>query len=370
MLTALMTHHQVMPVFLDFLFLFGYQEYPQDFYFSGFRSETRLTEQERSLCLPLLGRSGYTAQMCYNLKSPEESPIHSQWPWSIRTAAIYHSWDIETGRTAWISVKGNDLLQKRIRSESCNPSSHPPAGLPQRTASLDASLSAHLLFCDWAVENWRWYITFLEEEVQERTRGTLTIKVDRTSRPSANCPPWSPTRRWTRRTDTMDTRNDLVKRPLSRALTRVSQKLSFHESDGGKNAQTAVLPVTLPLTPPEPTTPPFGSNEDSQDMQHDQIVSLQFSNLQGIHGLEEKANEACLVLKSNSDICRAIRSWYRETIHNADLAALLGAEHEAHEKLLPRFEKRMINFEEELGMQISRVENLIRLISDRKSLVG
>lgn len=69
MLMLLFSYHQVMPTFLDFLFPFGRQEFAQNFYFSGFRSQCRLSDNQGSLSVPQLGRSGQSYELCYNLKS-------------------------------------------------------------------------------------------------------------------------------------------------------------------------------------------------------------------------------------------------------------------------------------------------------------
>src|SRR5688572_3951480 len=82
MFVCALTHHQVMPAFLDFIFPFGLQEYLQDFYFSGFREDTRLLST--GLIIPNLGRSGREIRLCYSLKSVEASNGNTSWPWSIR----------------------------------------------------------------------------------------------------------------------------------------------------------------------------------------------------------------------------------------------------------------------------------------------
>jgi hypothetical protein len=71
MLMFVFTYYQIMPDFLDFIFPFGKQLYTQDFHFSGFRHEERLSEDDRGLNLSHLGRSGRDVRMCYSLKSVE-----------------------------------------------------------------------------------------------------------------------------------------------------------------------------------------------------------------------------------------------------------------------------------------------------------
>jgi hypothetical protein len=110
MLCFLFSYVQVMPCFLDFVFPFGEQEYAQDFYFSGLREETSLDSGGGYPAISELGRSGREMRLCYNLRSVEASSGQTNLPWSIRQTAVYHEFDIETGRSVWITVKGNKLI--------------------------------------------------------------------------------------------------------------------------------------------------------------------------------------------------------------------------------------------------------------------
>jgi hypothetical protein len=74
---------------------------------SGFRQENHLNAAERTHKISSLGRSGRDFHMCYNLKSVERYPSASHWLWSIRQMAVYHSFDVETGKTFWIVLKAN-----------------------------------------------------------------------------------------------------------------------------------------------------------------------------------------------------------------------------------------------------------------------
>ncbi|OCL06941.1 hypothetical protein AOQ84DRAFT_342611 [Glonium stellatum] len=171
MLMSTLSYHQVMPTFLDFLFPFGQQEYPQDFHFSGFRHQSRLREVDRGLRIPELGRSGKDFQLCYSLKSVESSKGQVEWPWSIRQMAIYHSFDFESGRTVWIVIKGNRLMRNRVKQTTGANKRSRLFDTPSH--ALSAALETHLVYSDWSAENWRWYINFLEEQLQTSTRHTL-----------------------------------------------------------------------------------------------------------------------------------------------------------------------------------------------------
>ena len=167
MLMLALSYHQVMPSFLDFLFPFGRQEDAQDFYFSAFRSHFSFDDSSRSLAIPQFGRSGRFYELCYNLKSVENSKYQDDWPWSIRQCAIYHSFDVREGRATWIIVEADPLVKRRLASAIG------PRGLPETKSfqsvgkGFEACLATHLIFAEWSSSNWRWYIKFLEEECQD-----------------------------------------------------------------------------------------------------------------------------------------------------------------------------------------------------------
>ena len=57
-----------MPVYLDFMLVFGGQTDAKDPHFSGFRKQIRLRNLSKGHAAPQLGRSGKFFQLCYNLK--------------------------------------------------------------------------------------------------------------------------------------------------------------------------------------------------------------------------------------------------------------------------------------------------------------
>ncbi|KAM3071949.1 hypothetical protein ACMFMG_008417 [Clarireedia jacksonii] len=179
MLMFVFTYHQVMPEFLDFIFPFGKPLYTQDFHFSGFRHEERLSEDDRGLNLSHLGRSGQDLRMCYSLKSVEPSKGQTNWPWSIRHTAIYHSFDAATGRSFWTFIKGDLLIKKRIEEASMSTRQTSTGSFETLSLALSSSLATHLVIFEWCREHWRWYINFLEHTLEEKSRETLLVSLDK-----------------------------------------------------------------------------------------------------------------------------------------------------------------------------------------------
>ncbi|OCT51222.1 hypothetical protein CLCR_08291 [Cladophialophora carrionii] len=177
MLMRIMSYHQVMPRYLEFLFLFGQRAIPHDLRYSGFREQTSLELPAPGQNLPELRRSGKHYQICYNLKSvgcsspPDIALMHQQW--SIRHAAIYHQFDVEFGTTLWIVTKG-DLSLKEDVQDVTGPNGRPEDrsfGSPQE--AFRASLPIHALFAHWATNDWRWYMQWLEDSVDKETQATI-----------------------------------------------------------------------------------------------------------------------------------------------------------------------------------------------------
>ncbi|CAO2649450.1 Nn.00g068350.m01.CDS01 [Neocucurbitaria sp. VM-36] len=166
-LTQIMTYHQVMPVYMDFMLVFGAQSDAKDLRFSGFREQVRLKTPPSSQSIPALGRSGKVFQLCYNLKGVQFKKQSNENikldEWSIRQAAVYHQFDVEYGTTLWIVTKGGEDILDRYKELT-----GPNGRTEDRTFSDPAScfrssLSTHLLMCHWSTEDWRWYIRWLEE---------------------------------------------------------------------------------------------------------------------------------------------------------------------------------------------------------------
>ncbi|KAI0379191.1 hypothetical protein F5Y04DRAFT_130660 [Hypomontagnella monticulosa] len=166
MLMDILTFHQVMPAFLDFLYLFGQKSEPTDLQFSSFHEQVVLTSPSDGIALSGLGRSGKYYQSCYNLKSVtltyENKENITLCEWSIRQAVFHHQFDVVNGNMLWIVVKGNLDIQQRFKSLTDKDARPQDKSFETPEECFRSSLSAHLMYCHWATEDWRWYIEWLE----------------------------------------------------------------------------------------------------------------------------------------------------------------------------------------------------------------
>ena len=340
------TYLQVMPAFLDFVFSFGRQQYAQDFHFGGFRSENSLDDDNLRLKIPEFGRSGRDFNMCYMLKAAERSDSQRNWEWSLRQTAVYHSFDVESGKANWIIIKSDQLMKSRIKSATTARSRRQASSFQTVCHAFASSLATHLIMCDWAGENWRWYINYMEGELQNVSRRTLSLKVAASA-----------------------------KSALETSLLRAARP---HQTQGGEDPPSLtskgrpapsyreeLLPLESRQLPPE--MPPVSelSNTSAERDRGGNRHCFSFSDLQRIHYIEEKANEAILILRANTKVLVELKQHYRVL---AD-SPVWPEELSQCDRDIVRFEKRMHNIENEFEMQQSRVEILLRLIADRKELV-
>ena len=354
-----------MPEFVDFLYPFGFQSYAQDFYFSGFRQRTYLAEQWRHTALSV-SPVDKRLQICYNLKSVEPSDSDD---WSLRHCAVYHSFDVKEVRTKWIIVKGNELMKQRIESAISDRGPLESSGFKSLRDAFKTSLETHLIFCEWSAENWRWYINSLEDRFQNLTRRTLSAPVHVPFLPVAA------TDRFTLKPRTNTQRTDKSNFSLfSRMPTNLTENGSLkpavrHRPSAPQTYENPDTGISQPLPPDddddddEPESP---LNKDDVKVE-DETRDFSFGKLRKVHKFAEKANEAVLVLKQNVLILGQLRKYYISVVRRKGFPRDLA---KSCKDAVDDFELRIEGLENDMQTQILRLETLLRLLEDRKTLVS
>jgi len=373
MLIATLTHHQVMVSFLDFIFPFGMQEYLQDFYFNGFREETRISSPAAGLVISKLGRSGREIRLCYNLKSVERSPSDKHWPWSIRQTAVYHSFDVEYGKALWIIVKGNELMKDRIQSSTAKGAAGSTGlkNFESTSKAFETSLATHLMLAEWCDEDWRWYLNYLEGRLHDATRRATAILIERELSIYE-----SPVHRH-KKTNTTSSVASTVATVVKKTLSR-----KHRNSNSDSAVPLAEIPIQTPFPmangpppppgggPPAPPCPPPGlpgsvPTEKQQPQEDEEDFTLK--NLQFVQHLEEKANEISPVLAANIDILRELSEHYKLVLTSDDCPFEIKS---GCQIAFKNFERRIKSITTDLERQKSRTQILLGLISNRKNLVS
>jgi hypothetical protein len=353
MFAAVLTCHQVMPQFLDFVYPFGEQVRPEDFHFSAFRENHRFNKTDCTAQIPELSRSGRQYEMCFNLRSVETATGTPEWPFTIRQTAVYHSFDIISRRTVWIIVKGNHLMRDRIRENMRTSDSTEEKDIHRfdlLAESFCASLGIHLILCDWARGEWRWYIKFLENQFQEITGTALHETIDHPSTPTS--PLVSPL-----------LRSETAPNPSQRRGRAFSWS-SISQGVQTRRAMTVGLGSSSIARP---------ENEEHEivivvrEKQAGDDPQFSFNKLQVIQNLQEKANETSLVLTMNINVIEKLREYYENLI---SLRCWPEKFEEQTHDAVQRFQRAVSEAISDMEMQRSRLENLRHVLADRKALVS
>ncbi|KAH8887378.1 hypothetical protein GQ53DRAFT_726202 [Thozetella sp. PMI_491] len=166
-----------MPDYLDFMMIFGRQNDARDLRFSGFREQNNLRHATSGHTEAGLARSGRQYQICFNLKGvtlASESMLNpSTSEWSIRQAAIYHRFDVVEGNAVWLVTKGRQDLKDRYKELTGDKARPEDKSFGTVEECFRSSLSALLLFCHWAMEDWHGYIKWLDNTIDAQTEMAL-----------------------------------------------------------------------------------------------------------------------------------------------------------------------------------------------------
>jgi hypothetical protein len=171
MVNLLFSFHQVMPSYLDFISVFGTQLQQREVRYSGFHEQSTLrVEETKRPAVATLGRSGCYYQVCYNLKAVvDKGGKGKHKEWSIRQAALHHQFDAKNGNALWICTEGRGSggLFDRIRDLTQDERRRQDWSYANNVECFRSSLATHLTCCHWSIEEWRPYMTWLEEIVDK-----------------------------------------------------------------------------------------------------------------------------------------------------------------------------------------------------------
>jgi hypothetical protein len=348
MMMQILTYHEVMPAYLSQLSPFGRQHYQQDFHYGGFQSASRIETTDGTVSIPELGRSGRQLEFCLNLKSVERT-TDSHRPWSTRQCSIYHQFDLLSQRAVWIVVKGNDymrnLISTRLRARQIY--SHEPHG--SVSGDLEFSLWLHLEFVKWSVENWHWYISSLEQSLQDKTRSMTSAPVSDASMLDQSyeerLAPVFPAR-------AQGTRGDMWRTFLRPSKTGTMASWTSSRQTNIQGSWTADEEKTLNVAAPRPAV---------------QQAPVSFEGLQHLHFLEEKANDTALNVQSNTQVLRRLKQEYVNLFDSQDCLPDIAEEARTG---MDRFQRTIDSTCSEFAMIEARLRSLISLIENRKALVG
>ncbi|KAH9834314.1 mitosis inhibitor protein kinase swe1 [Teratosphaeria destructans] len=342
MFLQILTYHQTMPAFLHFIFPFGKQHYVRDFHFAGFRSEDSYSTPIPELHIPELARSGYHVELCYSLKSVERA--EGAEPWRIRQCSIHHRYDLRKHRMTWIIVKANHLIRDAVHRYLSTLSSEDRQRMSASSKALATSLVIHRIIVAISAENWHLYVNDLESSVQDKTRRTLYIPLEQT------VPGYKPQVR------TGTSANKLGSR-------RSSSWQSFTRALASKTRPTWLSGTTTLHEDLEIELDGKLSDEDVEPA----VDDFSFRDLQEMQRFEDQANEALMVVRSNGSVINDLDQEYRRL--RESVGASTATEVSDNEADLEDFARYLQSMGKDFVMQQSRIETLLHMLADRKTLL-
>ena len=182
MFARILSYHQVMPSYLDFVSVFGIHNRFREPRFSGFRDQT-LLKGNTKLKIDSLGRSGQQYQLCWNLKAPgkwsEEGTLQiGPEKWSVRQGAFHHQFDVEKGTTLWIITKPGLDIKDRVQDVTGKSGNEEDRLFSTTEQCMVSSFAIHLLIGHWATGKWRQYFQWLEDKIEEEVSQEKSSKIN------------------------------------------------------------------------------------------------------------------------------------------------------------------------------------------------
>ena len=340
MFVHVLTFLQAMPTFLDFVFPFGHQIEARDTHFSGFRSLVNMDPKAPGVTFSEFARSGCGYHMCFNLKSVEPNRGGS---WSIRPAAIYHSFDITSGASSFITIKGSKLMQNRITPLLTQTD---PSNLDKLASSFATSLTVNSVFVEWSAEHWRWYINFLNDSLQSTTLSILNTRIDSESEVQSQI----------KRITHAATRHSLLTEPETQESTRNAPTRNFRYFFGSRGMDKQEADIEL-----------GDVNANNQSDLTSSKNPFEFSDIQKMANVEQDVAEAKRVLNCNIDTLEALKEHYSHIWKDGNFPLRLKRDCQCH---FVKFESQLKSVIDDLKRHRLNLEDMLGVLEVRKNVVS
>lgn len=334
MFNYLMTRLQIPPSFVEFVLPFGRREFREEFPYSGFRNTSRLPKEPSAVSIPQLNWSGRQIEISYSLMSVElysDPKMPEEKLWSIRMCSVYHAFDTETGKTTWVSVKGNRLIRTLLESHFKR-SEVLTTGTDIHKC-FRATLKVHLLLAQWSAEYWHSYISHIQETLQEKTRHANSI--------SLRSPLTIESLKG--RTQTLqDLYSKNVDRYRPEFIKRVKRLLHLPSSRNTGDTESISEKKEISCEPNE-------------------LDAFSFNDLQDVQALGDKATEAMVALRSNRNVLSQLSQAYSSTCSLLDKPSWRND--------IDGFVGAMSDIVSHIDLQKSNADTLLTFINERKTQV-
>ncbi|EEY16220.1 conserved hypothetical protein [Verticillium alfalfae VaMs.102] len=102
--------------------------------------------------------------------------------WALRPTSAFHSFDLETGRSFWFTIKADKTIRERIIDGAKTFDALHPTNLADVEGGFKSSLATHLLHLEWCTEGWRWYVDEKEAGIEKILRRVKSAPVEQSRR--------------------------------------------------------------------------------------------------------------------------------------------------------------------------------------------
>ncbi|KPM37127.1 hypothetical protein AK830_g9447 [Neonectria ditissima] len=356
MFKHLCSYHQIPPSFMDSVFSFRGIDDEYDCGLSMFSDENTLLDRPECI-LPLqeLGRSGREIRHSFLLRAVEKSSSVRKWNWGIRQLAVYHSFDVVTGRTTWITVKGNSLQETQISDAV----SECPYLKPERLGSVHESFAAtlliHTLILDWCDDNWRWYINDIEAASRKVTNKVRTFPVDDKERTHGF-----------KRQETHNTM-DSSRRTVSFARS-LPTRFTFSRSISRSQERHLEEGHPIPLAALESgSRNPSTLDLDEELKRIKRLNAFEIKEMQNLHEVMERIEEMLLVLSLNGRVMLQLREHYQNMTSHYHTAEMESIQSSCRNDIM-RFAHRIRAVEDNIEIRKAQLQSLLSLVREGKTL--
>lgn len=376
MFKILLTYHQVDHTFLEGVYTFGQQDRARDLCLTYCNAnDTLRTLPSEVLCLEKQGRSGREIHMSYLIRSVEWTGMDI-WSWRSRPTAVYHSFDVLTGRSFWVNIKGDATFYRRLmEGRSPCPVTEAPGFIgahSTKSAVLTAfqtSLATHLLYLSWCDENWREFINQFESKISELTEKARTSPVD------DHLPEGGPDlvtfprstrqhdRAATHVTRTWNTRSSSTK--MSYKDTWIKLKHAVRRPQVRDYPRIANEPLPMYLTADDRRRLENDLHAVTQPDPKEILDKFRFGDVQTLHELDDRIQTSVLTIKLDCETLYEIHDYYEMC-----KPALQDVGLEGHDEIVDQFLMEVNNIIRRLKTHQTQLEYLASKIRGGVSLVS
>lgn len=315
MFRYLCSYQEVSPNFLKLVHSLGDQMKDRKFHDVGFFEEYLMKSSKGSnFDLPEIGRSGSEFRNFYQLQAMEFSSVAED-GWVRRQTTVFHSFDLETTRSFWLTIKADDKIKERILESQGSRTELQPESLRELPGSFNASMLTHLTHLEWCTEGWRLAIDAKEVRLRDIVEKAQAAPIV----------------------------------PLSLQKTLPTSQKENHGQDEAAIAFEQCQIQTKNL------------------LKHEQVLKeVSVFRFQDLTSYTLWLQEAKLAMALNIDILGSIGRSYQSFFESAECPEEIRRHCSAN---IRNFLRRVQSLETELGMECKRANTLINQLQEAKPLV-